>query len=277
MKTHLLEYIKMKKSIFFFLLFSSFTLLTFAQNNLKWKGKRCAVILTYDDGMNVHLKNAIPALDSLGLKGTFYLCNNLGILSNNIDNWREAAANGHELGNHTIYHPCEGGRPGREFVTAEYDLNNYTVRRIKDEIRTMNTLLKAIDGRSERTFAFTCGDMKIKDTAYFDSMKNLFVAARGVTPVIQSLEKVNLYDVGCYPIVGQSGDEMIKLVKQAQDTGGILVFLFHGVGGGHSMNVTLSAHSQLLHYLKQQENNIWIAPMLEITKFIKEQQQNNHQ
>ena len=28
---------------------------------------------TYDDALNVHLDNVIPALDSLNLKGTFYL------------------------------------------------------------------------------------------------------------------------------------------------------------------------------------------------------------
>ena len=76
--------------------------------------------------MTVHLENAIPDLDSLHLKGTFYLADYLGNLQSQIPKWRTAAANGHELGNHTIYHPCEGGRPGREFVRPEVDLNNYS-------------------------------------------------------------------------------------------------------------------------------------------------------
>ena len=55
----------------------------------------------------------------------------------------------------------------------------------------------------------------------------------------------------------------------------LLVFLFHGVGGGHSINVSLDAHSKLLHFLKQNENNIWIASMVDVAEYIKEYQQKN--
>src|SRR5687767_5009901 len=68
-----------------------------------WKGKKSAVVLTYDDGLNVHLSHAIPALDSLGLKGTFYISDYFGGLKNQIAGWRKAALKGHELGNHTVY------------------------------------------------------------------------------------------------------------------------------------------------------------------------------
>ena len=245
---------------------------TIAQSNQLWHGKKCAVVLTYDDGLNVDLTNAIPALDSVGLKGTFYISDYFNGLNAQIFKWRKAAAEGHELGNHTIYHPCEGGRAGREFVRPDYDLNNYTVRRITDEIRTMNTILKAIDGKIKRTFAYPCGDTKIHDTAYLDGLKNEFIAARGVRPEMLSIEKIDLYDIGCYGINGQSGDEMIALVKQAIKNGTLLVFLFHGVGGEHSLNVSLAAHSQLLHFLKQNEKEIWIAPMIEVAEYIKEYQ-----
>ena len=39
-------------------------------------------------------------------------------------------------------------------------------------------------------------------------------------------------------------------------------------GGEHSLNVSLEAYSALLHYLKQHENDIWIAPMIEVGKYI---------
>ena len=60
------------KSIFFLITLFS-TLAGFSQNEKPWKGKKCAVVLTYDDAINQHLDNAIPVLDSLGLKATFYL------------------------------------------------------------------------------------------------------------------------------------------------------------------------------------------------------------
>jgi sialate O-acetylesterase len=49
----------------------------------------------------------------------------------------------------------------------------------------------------------------------------------------------------------------------------VLVFLFHGVGGEHNINVSLQAHSGLLHFLKENEKDIWIAPMIDVAKFIK--------
>lgn len=263
--------VSMKKfPVFYFLLFISY--FTNAQNNAAWHGKKCTVVLTYDDGLNVDITNVIPALDSVGLKGTFYISDYFGGLNSQIFKWRAAAAKGHELANHTVFHPCEGGRAGREFVNPDYDLNNYTVRRMTDEIRTMNNILKAIDGKTKRTFAYPCGDTKIHDTAYIDGLRNDFIAARGVKPEMLTIDKIDLYNVGCYTINGQSGDEMISLVKKALANNTLLVFLFHGVGGEHSLNVSLSAHSQLLHFLKQNENDIWVAPMIEVAEYIKNYQ-----
>ena len=143
----------------------------FSQNDTSWNGKKCAVVLSYDDGLNIDLTNVIPALDSVGLKGTFYISDYFNGLNAQIDKWRNAAAEGHELGNHTIWHPCDGGLPGRSFVKPENDLNNYDVRRMDNEILAMNNILKAIDGKSKRTFAYPCGDMKIHDTSYFGPIK----------------------------------------------------------------------------------------------------------
>jgi peptidoglycan/xylan/chitin deacetylase (PgdA/CDA1 family) len=243
-----------------------------AQNDTTWHHKRCAVVLTYDDGLNVHLTNVVPALDSLGLRGTFYISDYFDGLKNQIPKWRKAAAHGHELANHSIWHPCEGGRAGREFVKPDYDLNNYTVKRMVNEVKAMNNILYAIDGKTRRTFAYPCGDTKIHDTSYIDSLKNDFIAARGVRPEMLTAEKIDLYDVPCYAVNGQSAEELIALVKQAMEKHALLVFLFHGVGGEHNLNVSLEAHSRLLHFLKQHQKEIWIAPMMDIAEYIKKYQ-----
>ena len=44
----------------------------------------------------------------------------------------------------------------------------------------MNKLFHALDGKTKRTFAFTCGDMKIGDSSFIYAMKDDFVAARAV-------------------------------------------------------------------------------------------------
>ncbi len=266
----------MKKSFIVIIISLLISVNIIAQTSTTWNGKSCAVVLTYDDGLNVDLTNVIPALDSVDLKGTFYISDYFDGLKNQIDGWRKAAAEGHELGNHTVWHPCEGGKAGREFVKPEFDLNNYTVPRMVREIQTMNNFLQAVDGKTERTFAYPCGDMKIHDTVYLDGLKNDFAAARGVTPEMQTIDKVDLYNIACYGINGETGEQLINLVKQAMSSHTLLVFLFHGVGGEHSLNVSLEAHSALLHFLQQNENNIWIAPMIDVAKYIQQYQQKNN-
>jgi peptidoglycan/xylan/chitin deacetylase (PgdA/CDA1 family) len=239
-----------------------------AQNNSDnlWKGKKCAVVITYDDAISQHLDNALPVLDSLGLKATFYLT--AYNTRDRINDWKKLAQNGHEIGNHTLHHPCVGG-VGREWVKAENDMNNYTVQRMVNEIKMTNVFLEALDGKKKRTFAYTCGDMKVNDTAFMDQLKGDFVAARGVKSQQHTIDQVDLYNTDCYVVNGETAEQMEQWVKQAVANKSLLVILFHGVGGGNSLNVTLPAHREFLGYLKKNEKDIWIAPMVEVAEHIR--------
>jgi sialate O-acetylesterase len=235
-----------------------------------WNNKKCAVVLTYDDAMPNQLDYVIPLLDSLGLKGTFYLTGYSNAFGPRIKDWRKAALKGHELGNHTLFHPCIGGTPGREWVKPEYDLSKYTIQKIRDELRMTNTLLTTLDGKTKRTMAYTCGDEKINDSLYLDQKD--FVSARGVQSSMPLLQEVNLYDVPAYGINGETGEQLIALVKQAMEKKALLVFLFHGVGGDHSLNVSLQAHRELLKFLKQNLKDIWVGTFMDVTQYIRKQQ-----
>ena len=241
-----------------------------SQSNQPWNGKKCAVVLTYDDAIDQHLDNAIPALDSLGLKATFYVTAFSWSVQKRLNDWKKLATNGHELGNHTLYHPCIGGK-GREWVSKEYDLNNYSVKRMVDETRMTNLFLQALDGKTKRTFAFTCGDMKIGDSLFINAMKNDFIAARAVRNEMHKVNEIDLYNVDCYMVNNHSFEQMKEWVDKAIQTNSLLVILFHGVGGGNTLNVYEQAHRQFLQYVKKNERDIWIATMLEAAEFIKTQ------
>ena len=257
------------------LLFSIIICLHFGHAQTKnWNNKKCAVVLTYDDALNIHLDKVIPMLNSYKFKGTFYLIASSPVVSKRISEWRTASKNGHELGNHTLNHPCDGNLPGRDFVTSENNLSKYTVARAVNEIRIANTLLNAIDGKNERTFAYPCGDFTINDTLYYTSLKNDFVAARGVTSKFTPIKDVDLTNVDSFVQIGSTAAQMIAQVEEAEKKGSFIVFLFHGVGGEHPLNVDLEEHRKLLEYLKKKENDIWVAPMVEVAKFIKEKQAN---
>ncbi|MCG2613491.1 polysaccharide deacetylase family protein [Terrimonas sp. NA20] len=242
-----------------------------AQSSRTWNGKKAAVVITYDDAIDEHLNNAIPVLDSLGLKATFYITGFSNSMQKRLNDWKNISVNGHELGNHTLYHPCTGG-PGREWVKPDYDLRNYSVKRILDETRATNLLLQSMDGKIRRTLAFTCGDTRIGDTSFSALLKNDFVAMRGVRSLMHPIDKVQLDNVDCYGVNGESGDQLTAWAKQALESNSLLVVLFHGVGGGNSLNVSLDAHRQFLTYLKQHEKEIWIAPMIDVAEYIKKYQ-----
>lgn len=251
------------------------TFIAKAQNAQVWNNKQCALVLTYDDAIDVDLDHAIPALDSLKLKATFYLIGSSSSIARRMDDWRKVAKEGHELGNHMMYHPCDGSLPGRSFVTPETDLSKYTMAREANEAVMNNLFLKAIDGKDKRTFAYPCGDLKIGNELIWPHIEKNFVAARGTHQSMMTIDKVDLGNVDCYGINGQKADYMIGLVKQAMQTHTLLVLLFHGVGGGHNINVDLNEHSKLLHFIKENEKNIWVAPMEEVAEHVKAYQDKN--
>ena len=232
-----------------------------------WNGKKCAVVITYDDAIDQHLDNAAPLLDSLGLKASFYITAFSNSVQKRMNEWKNLDKKGHELGNHTLFHPCVGGK-GREWVKPEYDMRSYTVQQMIDETRMTNLFLQALDGKTKRTFAYTCGDMKIGDSSFIHAMKNDFVAARAVRNEMHKINEIDLYNVDCYMVNNHSAEEMIGWVKKAVASNSLLVILFHGVGGGNGLDVSLSAHRQFLTYLKQNEKDILIAPMVEIASHI---------
>lgn len=244
-----------------------------SQNTAVWNQKKAAVVLTYDDALVAQLDHAVPILDSLGLKATFYLTGYFPGFIEHVDKWKAVEANGHELGNHTLFHPCTGDRPGREWVQPEYDLTTYSVRQMADEIRMQNVVLQTMDGESTRTFAFPCGDTKAGDSSYVNRIKDDFIAARGVEEGMQKIGEIDLYNIDAHVINGQSGEELVGLAERAMDREALLVFLFHGVGGGHDLNVSLNAHRELLHFLKQNEKDIWVAPLAEVAGWVKEYNQ----
>jgi peptidoglycan/xylan/chitin deacetylase (PgdA/CDA1 family) len=237
-------------------------------SSFRWPdGKAAAVCLTYDDGIDCHLDLAAPALESHNMRGTFY-CPGYSIsLYERTDDWRSLAARGHELGNHTLFHPCDGER--FHWVKPEYDLNNYTFEQVINELRTANSLLKALDGKEDRTFAYTCTDHSIKGVSFIDSIRHMFPAARGGGPIPESMDQLDIHYVPSWGVEDPTGEELIAYVEEAREKGTIAVFMFHSVGGGY-LNVSAEAHEMLLSYLEEHKESIWTDTFLNVMEYVRE-------
>ncbi len=221
---------------------------------------KAVIMLTYDDALASQLNIAIPQLDSMGFKATFFLTGYIG--QTTIPRWREVALKGHELANHSLYHPC--------LLTnvKSNPANNsgaYTIFMIMREIAEMNNLLFAVDGKTTaRTYAYPCTEVAVGGVKYADTLRvaGLIKYARiggGPDAVIADFKKLDPMQVPAWGVHADvTGDELVAFVKKVQQSGGAGVLMFHGVGGDY-ITAPAAAHRQLLQYLKQHEDEIEVT------------------
>lgn len=226
-------------------------------------GARGAVVLTYDDAMPSQLTTAIPALDARGLKGTFFLSN---VKPADVPRWRAVAAEGHELANHTLFHPCAAATFPAD---PRYTTEAYTVGEMLREIEQANTLLTALDGRDRHGMATPCGQSTAGGVDYLESLRaaGLVTYVRGVSAEPADLAvDVSAMDPMHVPAkafdADVTGAEMIAWVRQTIDGGGMAVLLFHGVGGEH-LPVPAEAHAELLDWLVAHRAEVWTTTLQE--------------
>lgn len=234
-------------------------------------GAQAAVSLGYDDALNSQLDIVIPALDKYGFKGSFYVPVARPVLTERLAEWRAAAENGHELGNHSIFHQCDASLPGREWVPPYHDLQKISVKQMSEQILVANKMLYAIDGKTKRTYTAPCGDLKAGGKNYIDAIKQEFVAVKlsgdGVTADMSTLDP---YAVGVTAPSQVTGEELIAIVKEAAARGTMANITFHGVGGDY-LSVSKEAHDELLAHLAKHPDIYWVDTFLNIMVYVRDQ------
>lgn len=235
-------------------------------------GAEVAVVLTYDDALDSHLDVAIPQLDKHNLPGTFYISGARPAVRLRLDEWRSAAKSGHELGNHTLYHPCRKSLANRSWVKSWQDLDKYTLDQFVSEVQTTNSMLEAIDGEKQRTFAYPCGDMLAGGEDVVPALKKLVTGARLFTADGQhQVSDSDFYRVASFDGAEKSGKELIAVAEAARVNNSLVGFLFHGVGGDY-ITVSSDAHRQLLAHLAAHPDRYWVATMREALAHLQREQ-----
>jgi peptidoglycan/xylan/chitin deacetylase (PgdA/CDA1 family) len=230
-----------------------------AGSNFAWpEGHHAAIALTYDDAIAVSdLDVVVPQLNRAKLKGTFFLMGK-SMHAADVPRWRAVANAGHELGNHTVNHPCLRGTFD---MPVQYNSESYNVEVLLTEIGVMNTLLTAIDGKPKHSFATPCGQTTAGGQNYIASLQ-----AGGLASFIRDdstlIRGANEPKIRSTAFVGTSGADMIAWAKEVEDAGTLGVIVFHGVGGDY-LSVSSDAHQQLLDYLAVRRSSIWVTTFSE--------------
>ncbi|MES1201499.1 MAG: polysaccharide deacetylase family protein [Pseudomonadota bacterium] len=228
-------------------------------------GHRAAIALTYDDSLTSQLDVALPQLDAAGFKGTFFLMGRQ--IGANLPRWRSAAAEGHELGNHTINHPCAAASYQ---MPVQYSSEAYSVPVLLSEIGTMNTFLQAIDGKTDHPFATPCGQTLAGGEDYVAALRTAGLTryVRAASPHAGAFDAFN---VPCqFFDQNTTGAQLIAYVENVRRAGGYAVLGFHGVGGDY-LNVSAEAHQQLITYLKAHPD-IWVGTFTQVMDAVAAQQ-----
>ena len=240
-------------------------------------GAKAAVSLAYDDALPSQLDTAIPQLNAAGLKGSFYLPLSAETVQSRLADWRAAAAQGHELGNHTLFHQCAKSLPGRDWVSKDRDLDKTPASRLIAEIRVGNAFLQAMDGKTKRTFTAPCTDQLAAGTPYLPLLSSDFVAMKTtVGGVVADMKTLNIHAV---PVIAPSevtGAKLIAWVKEAGTKGTMVNFTFHGIGGDH-LQISSAAHAELLQFLASHKNEYWTDTFLNLMEHVKSQQAQSQQ
>jgi peptidoglycan/xylan/chitin deacetylase (PgdA/CDA1 family) len=232
------------------------------------EGARAAVSLTYDDAIQSQIDNAVPALAKHSLRATFFLSGASPYLQAHPEAYRGLVSAGHELGSHTMNHPCDRAQ---SWVRPGFGLQDYDLDRMQKEIADNIQQLEDFGQKAPFVFAFPCGSTWVGEnhTSYVKLVEDSFIAARSARPGVADPTSESLFDIPT-ALGNEDGPQLISWVDRALAAGGWIVFTFHGVAGDY-LDVKADAHEALLAYLDAHKTNIWIEPFGTVAAYVKAQ------
>jgi peptidoglycan/xylan/chitin deacetylase (PgdA/CDA1 family) len=235
-------------------------------------GVRAALSLTFDDARPSQLEHGVPVLDAHGVRATFYV--SPPNVERRVEAWRAVAETGHEIGNHSMHHPCSlnlGWEPERA-------LELYTLERMEAEITDADAFIERRLGVKPATFAYPCGQTFVgrgEDTrSTVPLVARHFLAGRGYLG-----ERHNLPAVCDLAHIAASGADRVclgalrTLIDSAVASGGWLVLCSHDVGmeDRHQM-MRREVLESLCRLVRSEGEGLWIDTVAAIAAHVAAQQ-----
>jgi peptidoglycan/xylan/chitin deacetylase (PgdA/CDA1 family) len=232
-------------------------------------GDKAAVSLTYDDGLDSQIDRVIPALDALGFRATFFLTGYN--IQWRLKDWAKIAAAGHEIGDHTMNHPCA--------------LSGYSAARFqREEIAPTQTLLASEDGEIRpRLYAYPCGYIGLgagppreRHARYLDLVRQTFAAARTTVGPPNDPYRVPAepYRLHAFEPTYEADNvrAAFRYLNQAMASGAWAILVFHDVlpAVKSEGDTSVATHQRILEWIKSQP--LWVSPMGEALDYIETHQ-----
>ena len=241
------------------------------KSSFQWPaGKQLAVSLTFVDARMSQVDVGTQLLDQYGVKATFYVVPS-GV-KNRLEGWKKAVANGHEIGNHSLNHPCTGN-----FLWARQKaLEEYTLKRMRKELEEANDSIQQWLGVNPQNFAYPCGQTFVgrgaNTKSYVPVVAKLFLTGRGWLdegpndPAFCDFAQLSGVEMD-----GKDFDQILPLLQQAKENGLWLVLAGHEMGDSGVQTTRLAMLKRLIEFAQDPANGIWIASVGTVARYIQDQ------
>jgi peptidoglycan/xylan/chitin deacetylase (PgdA/CDA1 family) len=232
------------------------------------EGKRAAISLSFDDARLSQADEGLPLFQRLGMRATFYV--SLAAAEKRRDAWRQAIAEGHEIGNHTVSHPCSGNFP----FARRRALEDYTLGQMEAELLDANDRIEQMLGVRPTTFAYPCGQTYVGRGeglhSYIPLVAKHFLAGRLF--MSEWHNDVSYCDLA--QVFGISSDnhdfETIQpLLDAAVQDGGWMVLAGHEIGSQVARQTTRIGMLEALARYCEQRPEIWVDTVANVAAHAK--------
>ncbi|NBB21498.1 polysaccharide deacetylase family protein [Runella sp. CRIBMP] len=233
------------------------------------EGKSVALSLSFDDARLSQVDVGTKLFDEYGVKATFFVLTSS--VSKRLDAWKQAIANGHEIGNHTEQHPCSGNFPWAKPKALE----EYTLDKMKSELIRTNKALEAQLGITPRVFAYPCGQTfvgrGVNTKSYIPLIAELFSVGRGWLdegpndPTFCDMAQLTGMEMD-----GKEFEQILPIIENAKKTGHWVVLAGHEVGESGNQTARVAMLRKLCEYAQNPANGVWIAPIGTVAKYVQE-------
>ncbi len=241
---------------------------TETKSAFEWpEGKKMALSLTFDDARLSQIDNGIPLFDKYGVKATFYV--SFANMENRLEGWKKAAGNGHEIGNHSILHPCSGN-----FAFSRHKaLEEYTLDRMVNELDSANKIIDGMIGTLPVSFAYPCGQKfvgrGIRVKSYVPIVAAMFESGRGwLNESHNDPVYCDLAQLEGIQLDGKSFDEIKTIIDKTKTQGGWLILAGHEMSDQGSQVSLLSTVEDICKYARDSANEIWIDNVHNIASYV---------
>lgn len=231
-------------------------------------GKKMAVSISFDDARKSQPERAIPILNAHKTPATFYVLP-LGVGEAQED-WAAAVKAGHEIGNHTVSHPCTANYA----FSRENALEDYTLAQMEGELLRANDQIEVLLGVQPKTFAYPCGQTFVgRGTAlesYIPLIAKHFLAGRGYPNELHNKPKVcDLARAHGLAFDAMPFPEIKKWIEQAKQDTGWTILAGHDVAEAYGhQTVQVDVLHELLEYLNDPKQEIWVDTVANIAQYV---------